>query len=143
MKKVKVTVNEGSLGRTLLLFASPEGAYIWLTEAHADPDILDRIPDVEEVPLLPGEFIEAEWRGCEYAYDGPDHVRLDLVRFGKAHKPQNASGLLVSVHYGWLSDHILPFRTYKDNDIDVRPLVPEEQQLDLAVLFKDSEDKEK
>ena len=141
MKKIKVTVNSGSVGRTLPVFASPEGAYVWLTETHADPTIIDRIPDVERVALLPGEFIEAEWRGCEYAYDGSTHTRLDLVRFAKAHKPQNASGLLVSIHYGWVSDHILPFHTFKDEDITVQPLVPEEQKVDLAVLFKDVEDK--
>lgn len=139
MKKIKVTVNSGSVGRTLLVFASPEGAYVWLTEAHADPTVLDRIPDVERVSLLPGEFIEAEWRGCEYAYDGPQHTRLDLVRFAKTHQPQNASGMLVSVHYGWTGDCILPFRTYKDNDILVTPLLPEEQSVDLSALFRDAD----
>lgn len=143
MKKVKVTVNAGSPGRTLLLFPSPEGAYIWVTEAHADPEILERIPDVERVALLPGEFIEAEWRGCEYAYEGQGHVRLDLTRFAKATKPANASGLLVSVHYGWVSEHILPFHAYKDDDIEVLPLAPEDQKFDLAVLFKDAEEEEK
>ena len=139
MKKVRITVNEGSPGRQFLVFADVEGAYTWLTEAHDDPTVIDRIPDVEKVELLPGQFIEAEWRGCEYAYDGPHHQCIDLVRFGKAYRPQNGSGLLVSVHYGWLSEHILPFRAYKDNDIEVRPLLLEEQKLDLGVLFKDDE----
>lgn len=141
MKKVKVTVNEGSSGRTLFLFNNAEGAYVWVTEAGKDPSIVDRIPDVERVVLLPGEFIEAEWRGCEYAYNGQDHVRVDLVRFAKAQPTQNASGMLVSIHYGWLHDCIIPFRQYKDDDITAFPLVTEEQKLDLPLLFKDSEDK--
>lgn len=139
MKKVKITVNEGSPGRTLPLFSGPEGAYVWLTEAHDDPSIIDRIPDVEQVSLLPGEFIEAEWRGCEYAYEGQNHVRIDLVRFAKAHQPQNAAGLLVSIHFGWTVDCVIPFHQYKDDDITVVPLPVEEQKVDLAVLFKDAE----
>lgn len=141
MKQVKVTVNEGSPGRTLYLFGSAEGAYVWLTQAYDDPEIIEKIPDVERVVLLPGEFIEAEWRGCEFAYDGPDHTRIDAVRLAKAHQPENASGLLVSIHFGWTVDCIIPFRQYRDDDIDVRPLPPEERKVDLAVLFKDNEAK--
>lgn len=141
MKQVKVTVNDGSPGRTLFLFNNPEGAYVWATEAYEDPTIVDRIPDVERVALLPGEFIEAEWRGCEYAYDGPGHTRVDLVRFAKAQPTQNASGVLVSIHYGWTHDCILPFRQYKDDDLTVVPLSPEERKVDLSVLFKDDEAK--
>ena len=139
MKKVKVTVNEGSIGRTLPVFSDPESAYVWLTSEA----LLDDIADVDKVALLPGEFIEAEWRGCEYCYDGPNHVKLDLVRFAKASQPANSSGLVVSIHYGWVTDCIVPFRTYKDDDIEVRPLTQEEQRIDLTVLFKDDEEKAK
>lgn len=141
MKKVKITVNDGSPGRTLFLFDNAEGAYIWATEAYEDPSIVDRIPDVERVVLRPGEFIEAEWRGCEYAYDGPTPTRVDLVRFAKAHHPENASGLLVSIHYGWVHDCIIPFRQYKDDDVSVAMLQPQDEEVDLPLLFKDAEEK--
>lgn len=137
MKKVKVTVNEGSLGRTLPVFPDPESAYVWLTSES----LLDDIADVDKVALLPGEFIEAEWRGCEYCYDGPNHVKLDLVRFAKASQPANSSGLVVSIHYGWVASCIIPFHAFKDEDIEVKLLPVEEQRIDLTVLFKDHEDK--
>lgn len=142
MKRVKVTVNEGSPGRTLFLFGDAESAYVWLSEAYEDPTVVDRIPDVERVVLLPGEFIEAEWRGCEYAYDGPRHTRVDFVRMAKAQPTQNASGMLVSIHYGWLADCIIPFFEYRDDDIVATPLPDGEGKLDLALLFKDVEEEQ-
>lgn len=126
----------------MLLFNSPESAYVWMTEEHADPAAVDRILGVERLVLMPDEFIEAEWRGCEYVYDGSDYVRFDLIRFAKVHQPENASGMLVSIHFGWVNDRTFPFRAFKDNDIEVRPLLPEEKKIDLDELFKDSEDSE-
>ena len=140
MKKIKVTVNEGSPGRTLPLFDSPEAAYVWLTEAGENPEVLDDIPDVDQVALMPGEFIEAEWRGLEYMYDGPNTTKFNLIRFGKAHQPENASGLMVSIHYGWVVDCILPFYAFKDSDITVVPLPLDEAKLDLFALFKDDDE---
>lgn len=142
MKKVKVAINEGSPGRVFFLFNDQESVYEWLTGGHDNPRIIDEIPDVDQVTVLPGEFIEAEWRGCEFVYDDKHqtHVRLDWVRLVKATKPQNASGLLVSVHFGWVSDHILPFRQFKDDDIDVTELTAETSMFDFEVLFKDVEE---
>lgn len=141
MKKVRITVNPGSEGRTFYVFGSPEGAYIWLTEAYSDPEIIEKIPDVEHVSLYPGEFIEAELRGYEYAYDGQNHSRVDLVRFAKAHELQNASELMTSIHYGWTVDYIIPFRSYKDDDITVCVLGDEDvHKVDLGSLFKDDEE---
>ncbi len=137
MKKVKITVNQGSPGRTLYIFVDPEGAYTWLTEAYDNPDIIDSIPDVDRVALMPGEFIEAEWRGCEFAYDASEHVRIDYVRFAKVQQPQNAGGMLISVHYGWTVSCIMPFQSFKDDDITVVPLGTGEQKVDLVRLFKD------
>lgn len=140
MKKVKVAINEGSPGRVFFLFADPESAYEWLTGGHDNPSVIDEIPNVDHLTLLPGEFIEAEWRGCEFVYDDKhqSHVRLDWIRLVKASQPQNASGLLVSIHYGWVSDHIMPFRQFNDDDIEVTELAPENAKFDLDVLFKDN-----
>lgn len=128
-----MTINEHSVGRTLPVFVDPESAYMWLHEATQ----LDEISDVDKVALLPGEFIEAEWRGCEFAYEGHVHSRLDLCRFAKASPSENASGLVISTHYGWVHDCILPFRNYKDEDIEVVKLDPNDERIDLTVLFKD------
>ena len=138
MKKVKITVNGESLGRTLYVFADPAGAYTWLTEAHGNPGIIDSIPDVDHVALMPGEFIEAEWRGCVFAYDVDNtHVRIDYVRFAKVQHPKNASGMLISAHFGWTVPCIIPFYQYSDNDITVCTLKAEDQKIDLIRLFKD------
>ena len=137
MKKVKVTINDGSIGRTLPVFADPESAYVWLHEAVALTDI----PSVDNVILLPGEFIEAEWHGCEFAYDGSSHSRLDMCRLAKASPAENSSGLVVSIHYGWVAHCIIPFSTYKDEDITVVPLLDSESKLDLEELFSHLEDK--
>lgn len=140
MKKIKITVNPGSSGRQFLLFPSPEAAYVWLTSVDDHPDIHEGMNNVEELNLLPGEFIEAEWMGCEYAHEGSLSTRIDKVRLAKAHQPQNASGLLVSVHFGWITDCDMPFHDYVDDDITVRKLVQDDQKIDLTVLFKDSDD---
>jgi hypothetical protein len=135
VKKVKITINEGSIGRTLPVFADQESAYVWLHEAVN----LDEIDGVDQVALMPGEFIEAEWRGCEFVYDKSTQVRLDLCRFAKASKPENSSGLVVSIHYGWVADCIIPFHDYKDEDINVQVMLWP-GQLDLPTLFKDTDD---
>lgn len=140
MKKVKVTVNKGSPGRTLPIFSSPEAAYVWLTEAHDDPTVIDRIEDVELVELLPGELIEAEWRGCEFTGYHTNYVRIDVVRFAKVSPSQNASGNLVSIHYGFTADCIMPFKSYKDTDITVEPIQFHEANINLEQLFKDDEE---
>ncbi len=146
MKKAKVSINEGSPGRVFFVFDDVESAYEWLAGDASDgsPKFIDEIPNVDQITLLPGEFIEAEWRGCEFVYDDKNrsHVRLDWIRFVKASKPQNASGLLVSVHFGWVSDHILPFRQFKDADITVDELTSETSTFDFEVLFKDVEEED-
>lgn len=137
MKKIKVTVNDSSPGRQILLFPSAEAAYVWLTSVDEKPDIHNDISGVERIDLVPGEFIEAEWMGCEYAHDRGFNARVDQVRLAKAHQPQNASGLLVSVHFGWTTECDLPFHDYDDDDIVVRRLSPGEHRIDLSILFKD------
>lgn len=139
MKKIKITVNVGSVGRQFLLFPSSEAAYVWLTTVDDHPDVHEGMNDVEELNLMPGEFIEAEWMGCEYAHEDGLSTRIDKVRLAKAHQPQNASGLLVSVHFGWIADCDMPFRDYVDDDITIRRLVEGDHKIDLNALFKDDE----
>lgn len=144
VKKITINVTEGSPGRVFFVFPDVESAYTWLTGAHEEPEIIHQISDVDHVTLLPGEFIEAEWRGCEIVYDDKHHtnLRIDFVRLAKASRPSNASGLLVSIHYGWVSEHIMPFRNYADEDVIVTELSSDDAKFDLTVLFKDSDDDE-
>ena len=138
MKKVKVTLRMGSPGKKFYLFPSSEALYVWTCAIERNEQI--QVPEIEELLLEPGGFIEAELRGFEYAYE-PDgkFKRLELIRLGRAHQPANSSGLLVTTHTGWVTGGLLPLKPYNDATIDIRIIRPEEARLDLPVLFKDSE----
>lgn len=88
------------------------------------------------VVLRPNEFIEAEWCGCEYIFNGKTHNRMDFVRFAKAHRPENSAGLVASIHFGWVPPGILPFNDYVDDEIVVKRLFGN-NAIDLRALFKD------
>lgn len=136
MRKVKITLKPQSLGKKLYLFPNAEALYVWLCALERGETIT--VPGIEELVLEPNCFIEAELRGFEYAYeDNQKFRRLELIRLGKAQQPQNASGLLVTIHTGWVSGGLLPMKSYADADIEVRVLAADEAQIDLAALFKD------
>lgn len=136
MKKVKITLRSGSPGKKFYLFPSSEALYMWLCTVERGEQI--QIPDIEELFLEPGGFIEAELRGFEYAYEGAGKFRrLELIRLGKTQATSNASGILVSTHKGWVSGGLLPMKHYSDTDIDARVLGSHEPKLDLAALFGD------
>lgn len=140
MKKVKVTLRLGSPGKKFYLFPSSEALYVWTCALERNEQI--QVPDIEELLLEPGGFIESELRGYEYVYEDANKFRrFDLIRLGRAHQPLNSAGLLVTVHSGWVTGGLLPMRNYNDSDIDVRVLRSNEGRLDLPALFKDgSED---
>lgn len=136
MKKVKVTLRPGSLGKKIYLFPTPEALYVWLCAMENGEQM--QVPGIDELVLVPGSFIEAELRGFKYSYEECGRYRrLDMVRLGLAQQPKNASGLLVSTHVGWVSGGLLPLRSYTDTDIDVSPITEEESRLHLSSLFND------
>lgn len=136
MKKVKITLRPGSPGKKFYLFPTAEALYVFLCALERNEQM--QVPGIEEIVLEPGGFIEAELRGYEYSYEGGQKFkRLELIRLGKAQAPKNSSGLLVTIHAGWVSAGLLPMRQWTDTDIDARPLDTEEARLDLPVLFKD------
>lgn len=136
VKKVKVTLRPGSTGKKIYLFPSPEALYVWLCAVEEGEHV--NVPNLIEVPLQPGGFIEAELRGFEHAFEGAGRFRrLDFVRLGHAQQPKNASGLLVNIHAGWVAGGLLPMRRYSDADVDVCPLDEQDARLQLHVLFDD------
>jgi hypothetical protein len=138
VKRVRVTLKPGSLGKKIFLFPTAEALYLWL--CTLDRGEMIQIPDIEELVLEPDGFIEAELMGFEYAYEGDNEFRrLDLIRLGKSQQPKNASGTMVTVHSGWVSGGLLPLRHYSDMDIDVRTVPVGEEKLDLPVLFNDDD----
>jgi len=136
VRKVKITLNPGSPGKKFYLFPTPESLYLWIRTLEGGEKV--SIDGIEELTLEPepAGFIEAELVGFEYVYDGGLHHRLDLIRLGKAEQPQNSSGLLVSIHSGWVSGGLFPLRRYSDADIDIKPITVDESRLDLAMLFE-------
>ncbi len=142
MKKMRITPNAGSDGRTFFLFDSPEAAYIWHVESMEDPGIIGSIRDVDVIRLSKDEFIEAEWLGCEFSADDNNvPVRIDNSRWIKANKEPRSSGLLVSVHLGWTTDRVLKFKSYSDDDVTVKRLgARDEGAVDMQAVFGDFED---
>ena len=136
MKKVKIVLKPGSSGKKFYLFPSAESLYVWACALERNEQV--QVPDIEEMVLEPGGFIEAELRGFEYAYEGAQKFRrLELIRLGKAQQPKNSSGLLVTIHSGWVSGGLLPMKPYSDADIDVKLLSAEDARIDLPTLFND------
>ena len=136
MKKVKITLRPGSTGKKYYLFPNQESLYLWLCATERN-EVLP-VPGIEELVLEPGGFIEAELRGFEYAYEEHGKFRrLNLIRLGKASPPKNSSGLLVTIHSGWVSGGLLPLKNYTDSEIESHLITAEEAKLDLPALFKD------
>jgi hypothetical protein len=124
-----------------LLFNDQECAFEWHCEAWRDEDILLKLPSVEEIVLLPHQFIEAEWLGCEYTFDGSQTIRLDLVRLVRANEPGDIRGMNVSIHYGWTCSTIIPFLDgYIDDDIVVKRITEAECFFALDEMFGNNEE---
>ncbi len=140
MKKVRVTLNEGSTKHRVQLFPNSESAYVWLTTIDSDPAVASSIPDVECIDLQPGGFIEAEWMGCEYTHENGNSVCYDHVRLALAHRPKNASGMLVSLHEGWTVRRELPFYECRDDVMTVMRVTEEDPQIDMSALDRDDEE---
>lgn len=132
MKKVRIEVKPATGPRSFYLFPSAEHLYEWghSTEATSS-SIMDSVDIVE---LVEGSFIEAEWLGCEFVYDGPIHRKLDFVRIAVPHEPKNASGTVVNTHYGWVEDSWVPFRNIETDVIVVRTLKAEDCELVMPEL---------
>lgn len=135
MKDVRVTTATGSSGCSFMLFPTSLSLRVWF-----DKPALTASADI--VILRPHEFIEAEWCGCEYVFNGNDHNRMDFIRFAKAHRPENSAGLVASIYFGWLPRGVMPFNDYVDDEIVVKRLVGN-NRIDLRALFKDVDDDEK
>ena len=136
VKKVRVSLNPGSSGRKIYLFSSAESLYVWLTGLENDEHLV--VPDLDELLLEPGGFIEVELLGYEYAYEDGSHFhRLNFVRLGKAMPSKNAGGLVVTFHSGWVTTGLLPMKRYSDVDIDVMPLAEGESKIDLDARASD------
>ncbi len=150
MKKVRIELKPGATPRSFYLFPSVEALFEWGSTSAPAP-----VEGLDTVELQDGEFFEAEWMGCEYAYDGPVHKKYDYVRLARTHEPKNASGTLVTMHYGWVEENWIPFRNVEWNEVKATtllteaecklampPMLPEddEHDVDVAELTPDDDD---
>ena len=138
MKKIRIELKSKAKIKPILVFDSSEALYLWLNDVGAP--IKPNGSFI--VSLTPGDFIEAEWQGCEYVYEGNDVARrLDYIRLAKSAPTKNASGMLVSIHYGWITADQMQFKNVEDEFSTTRLLLsPDEWRLDLGTLFQDGED---
>lgn len=139
MRKVKITLKEGSTGRKFFLFPSAEALYVWACALERNEQV--QVDGIQELVLEPGGFIEAELIGFDYAYEHKVSTegfkRFNLIRLGKAHQTKNAAGLEASTHMGWVMGNMMPIKPYSDAHIEVTPLAAEEEELDLPQMFND------
>jgi len=139
VKKVRLEIQKKSEGRQVWLFPTASELYEWIERCYDDPhEAVSGTPEpAAELILRPGDFMEVEWWGCEVLHEGDGQWRhLNLVRLGLGKQSDNAAGLIVSVHVGWVIDTIVPFYDYHDENILVTRIDNKEPKLDLDELFK-------
>ena len=133
MKKIRIELKPHVESKIIMLYDSPEALYLNLE----DPEEMGAIGSIP-VKINAGEFIEAEWRGCEFVKDGDDWIRFDSIRMAKNTPTKNSSGSLVSIYYGWVNADILSFNDKEDADsYTLRLLSPADWKMDLGLLFMD------
>lgn len=142
MKKCKVTLAPAAKQR--FFYLSPDVETLYFLAARANKrslaSALKTHPDIEIVSLKPGQWIEAEWNGCQNVHDEGETLRLSFVRLIKAANfSPDEPGTLLSVHFGWMYTDHLRFTSHRKNGMKVKVLVPEEEQFDFSELFQDNE----
>jgi len=118
MKKIRITVKKGSMGKKFPIFNSPEALYVWLndpelqTAQRLDPSL------GSTVFLRPGEIMEVEWLGCEFFQEDGQAFCLNHVRLAKTMKIKGLDvNKIVGVHSGWVINNILSFSSGGDDDV--------------------------
>lgn len=118
MKKIRIVINKGSLGKKFPIFNSPESLYVWVNDpelratSQVDPDLGSM------VTLKPGETMEVEWIGCEFIDDGDSVIRIDQVRLAKTMKAKLlSSNNIIGIHTGWMTENMISFKSGSDDII--------------------------
>ena len=137
MKSVRITLQPTSEGKIFLLFPSVEAIFTWNSEVMTDPTIVNYIQDLEKVDLLPGDFAEVEWTGCEYSYYENTYLKMNYVRIARSRKAQKGDSRLVTLYSGFIVDSILRLQNYETEDVIVEKVEEKDLKLDFKKLFKD------
>jgi hypothetical protein len=145
MKKCKVTLALNAKPRSFCLAPDAETLYLLSTKTIKSNDknvklSLQLHPDIEIVTLRYGEYIEAEWNGCQNFHDeGIETIRTSFVRLVRSSKSASETGPdSISVHFGWiLSDH-LRFTNHRRSGMRVKMLNEHDEQFNFNELFPDN-----
>lgn len=143
MKKIRVTIKKGSVGKKFPVFNSPESLYVWLN----DPDLKikkDLDPSLGmTIHLREGETMEVEWRGFENVYEKNELVMsAQLVRICKDIKTTfKADKPIVGIHEGWVAEENISFKTRSDK-LSTTTLLggKSRHRFDLDELFEEHPD---
>jgi len=117
VKKIRITINKGSIGKKFPIFNSPESLYVWLndSELHNTSQLDPSLGSM--VFLRPGEMMEMEWMGCEFIDDGSQVFRIDQIRLAKTIKAKSLLlNNIIGIHSGWTTDNIISFKSGSDLD---------------------------
>jgi len=117
MKKVRITVKKGSLGKKFPIFSSPEALYVWLHDPELQAAVrLD--PSLGTMIFLrPGEIMEVEWLGCEFFQEDKQNLCINQIRLAKTMKIKGLDvSKVVGVHSGWTIKDIIHFKNGDDID---------------------------
>ena len=134
MKIVRIEPRTPSSKKLIRLFDTAEALYVYLQEGIPESEIEECIT----LSITGDEFIEAEWLGCEFVYDGDSHVRLDSVRVGRSAPTENSSGAIVETYTGWVHASDVMFDDGVDAEAEFTRLsTRDECTVDFPFLFGD------
>lgn len=136
MKKVRIDLTTTETQR-LYLYDSVEALYDGLYSNISPED--DEY--CYSIVLNTGEYIEAEWLGCEIDLE-PDgsYKKYDYIRLAKALTPKNASGVVVSVYVGWSLSGNIPFLSSDQGNLRFTKINEFESTLDVEKILETSEE---
>lgn len=140
MKKVRINLVRGVKDKRFVVFNSPESLYVWLNDPDLQKENENKVDPTLGIPIVlrSGETMEVEWRGCEFIKDGSFEVRADYVRIGKQIKTKSSfSKNLIGIHYGWIADSTITFKTKAGEEIRTTLLTPKSKhKFNLDELFE-------
>ena len=155
MKKVRLSLPRGVRSWSLVLYDSPESAYLL-------KDDVENIVEVDEVyrrvvTLKRGEFLEVEWMGAEWVYgDDPDTIesptenatfeKFDRIRFVKSKSSRTASESThyLETHSGWVITGTIPwYDTIPCTSLKITEIKGgNKPKIDFSLIFQSEEEYE-
>lgn len=142
MKKCKITLSDNIKSKSLCLFPDAETLYSIVNAGSKRTlnGLLKSHPESEIITLKRGQWLEAEWNGCQNFFRGNYCTKISFVRIAKATSTKKKNeGSLISVHFGWILNDHLKFSDGINNDLKTKNLNDYDEQFNFSDLFQDNE----